>query len=228
MNANEHHVNAGRWRLVCIAAIAMVAVSCDRKREPGFPIPRVQAAATPSVESAVVPPAVEAAIRANGQAITAQAFGVLSSRLGKAIADAGFTNAISFCSVHGLNLTTSVGVTNEVVLRRVTHRPRNPANRADTNELAIIQQMQREVDRGHTPDALVAANRPEVFTYYSPIVLSLPLCLNCHGEPDTGISSANLKHLKELYPADEATGFKLGQVRGLWSIDFKRSDFAGE
>jgi hypothetical protein len=89
-----------------------------------------------------IPAAVNEEIRQRGQAITAEAFGVLSSRLGKAIADAGFTNAISFCSVHGLALTESVGVTNEVVLRRVTHRPRNPANRADAKELELIQAYQ--------------------------------------------------------------------------------------
>jgi hypothetical protein len=34
-----------------------------------------------------------------------------------------------------------------------------------------------------------------------------------------------LDEIKKNYPADEATGFKQGELRGLWSVDFKRSDF---
>jgi hypothetical protein len=31
----------------------------------------------------------------------------------------------------------------------------------------------------------------------------------------------NLALIRQLYPADEATGFSLGEVRGLWRIGFK-------
>ena len=58
------------------------------------------------------------------------------------------------------------------------------------------------------------------------IVLSLQFCLSCHGQPGTDIKPEVLAQIKTTYPADTATGFKLGQVRGLWSVDFKRSDFA--
>jgi hypothetical protein len=127
--------------------------------------------------------------------------------------------------VHGITLTTSVGVTNQVVVRRVTHRPRNPQNRADTNELAIIRRFEAELSKGSTPNAVVTANKPDSFTYYAPIVLNLPLCLSCHGQPGTDIKPDVLAQIKKTYPADEATGFKQGELRGLWSVDFKRSDF---
>jgi hypothetical protein len=29
--------------------------------------------------------------------------------------------------------------------------------------------------------------------------------------------------IRRLYPADAATGFKLGDLRGLWRVDFRRS-----
>jgi hypothetical protein len=208
---------------VLIAGMAILAASC--KRDPGLPVPETKASETSPPEPPAISPAVENRVREKGQAIAAQAFGALSSQLGKAIADAGYTNAIEFCSVHGITLTSSVGVTNEVVLRRVTHRARNPQNRADTNELAIIRQFEAELNRGTAPKPVVAANKPDFFTYYAPIVLNLPLCLSCHGEPGTDIQPDVLAQIKETYPADQATGFKQGQVRGLWSVDFKRSDF---
>ncbi len=210
---------------IFVVSLTVAATSCKRDPGHGFPIPEAKAADLKPAVAPVIPPAIESSVREKGEAIAAQPFGVLNSRLGKAIADAGLTNAVEFCSVHGITFTTSVGVTNQVVLRRVTHRPRNPQNRADTNELAVIRQFEAELSKGATPKPIVAANKPDSFTYYAPIVLKLPLCLRCHGEPGADIKPDVLGQIKKTYPADEATGFKLGQLRGLWSVDFKRSDF---
>lgn len=205
--------------------LLLLAISCKRDSEHAPSAPETKVAEVKRSAPPEISPAVESTVRQKGEAITAQAFGFLSSRLGKAIAEAGYTNAIEFCSVHGIPLTSSVGVTNEVVLRRVTQRPRNPRNRADTNEVTIIRRLEAELSKGATPGAVVAAHKPDSLTYYAPIVLNLPLCLNCHGEPGTDIKPDVLAQIKKSYPADEATGFKQGQLRGLWSVEFKRSDF---
>lgn len=56
--------------------------------------------------------------------------------------------------------------------------------------------------------------RKTFFTYYAPIVLNLPWCLSCHGEPGTDIKPDVLDQIKKTYPTDEATGFKQGhQIR---------------
>lgn len=188
------------------------------------PIPEAEAAGAGQAVSSDVDPDIERLVREKGGTVVSQAFGVLSSQLGKAIADAGFTNAIQFCSVHGITLTTSVGTTNKVVLRRVTHRPRNPMNRADTNELAIIRRLEQKQSDGIPPGPLVSSRGPDVITYYAPIVLNLPLCLNCHGEPGTDIQPEVVAAINEIYPADEATGFASGELRGLWRVDFKRAE----
>jgi len=49
--------------------------------------------------------------------------------------------------------------------------------------------------------------------------------LSCHGAPGTDIKPEVYAQIKKTYPADEGIGFKQGQLRGLWSVDFKRSDF---
>lgn len=206
---------------------SLLAISCKRRPDPHHPlVPEANAADLTVLTPPAVSPAVEKSVREKGDAIAAEAFGVLSSRLGKAIADAGLTNAIEFCSVHGIAFTAAVGVTNRVVLRRVTHRPRNSQNRADTNEINIIRRFESELSQGTTPKPVVATSSPDIVTYYAPIVLKLPLCLSCHGQPQTDIKPGVLANLSKTYPNDEAKGFKLGQVRGLWRVDFKQSDFA--
>lgn len=208
--------------VVALCGSVLAVNSCRRHPVPDWPIPEIQAAEAVGQP----PPSIEQAVRKKGEAIAAEAFGVLSSRLGKAMAEGGFTDAVQFCSVHGITFTKAVGVTNRVVLRRITHRPRNPENRADANELAIIRKFQTDLSNGVTPKAMVATNKPGFFTYYAPLTVQLPLCLGCHGDPNNDIHSNTLASIKQTYPKDEATGFKIGQLRGLWSVDFKRSDFA--
>lgn len=48
-------------------------------------------------------------------------------------------------------------------------------------------------------------------TYIEPLFIQ-PQCLTCHGE---GIAPNVSQKLKELYPDDQATGFKLNEFRGL-------------
>ena len=47
-------------------------------------------------------------------------------------------------------------------------------------------------------------------------------CLKCHGNPDTQITEGTLAKIKELYPNDMATGYKLKDFRGAWKITFKK------
>ncbi len=215
------------WLTVLMLWLALAGISCRRDHDPGngFPIPSATAAEpNPSLKPAV-PPEVEKAIQEKGQILISNAFGTVTSRLGKAIKEVGYTNAIEFCSVHGIPLATSVGVTNQVVIRRVTHRPRNLQNRADSNELAIIRQYLAELSRGGTLKPIVTAKKPEFFTFYAPIVLTNPMCLNCHGQRASDIKPDVLIQIMKSYPADAATEFKQGDLRGIWSVDFKKSDF---
>jgi hypothetical protein len=57
-------------------------------------------------------------------------------------------------------------------------------------------------------------------TLLAPIVISNPLCLQCHGAPDAEIAPATLAAIRKLYPDDKATGYRSGDLRGLWSVTF--------
>lgn len=157
-----------------------------------------------------------------GRSIAGQAFGLLSSNLTEAIARGGISNALAYCSVKALPLTALVAETNRVNLRRVTHKARNPADRADAAELKILDQYRNDLAAGRRPLApLLTTNTTGVVTFYAPIVITNPLCLLCHGKPGTDIAPAHLEVIRRLYPEDEAVGFKLGDLRGLWRVEFR-------
>lgn len=183
----------------------------------GAALAQDQPATTPGA-----PPDVATLARERGQAITAQAFGVLSSNLTAALSQGGVSNALQFCSVEALPLTASVVDTNQVTVRRASHKARNPKNQADAAELAILDAFRASLSPGKTATPLVRTNASGGATFFAPIVLNNPLCLNCHGQPGTDIKPENLALIQKLYPKDEATGFKFGELRGLWRIDFSQ------
>ena len=166
-----------------------------------------------------LPPEVQATALERGRAIAGQAFALLSTNLARAIGEGGVTNALAYCSERAYPLTALVADTNQVRLQRLTHRPRNPSNEVRSAELGILREFQLALGRGGQPGPVVRAGADDTVVFYSPIVLTNPLCLQCHGAVGTDIQPATAALLATLYPQDQATGFKLGDLRGLWRIE---------
>jgi hypothetical protein len=156
---------------------------------------------------------------AEGQRLAAEAFALLSKNLAEAIAKDGVPGAIGFCSEKALPLTASVDAT----LRRVSHKARNPKNKADAAELEILDSYRATMKAGKAPEPQVRRNADGSETFFAPIVLANPTCLKCHGAPGTDIDADTLAALSKRYPQDEATGFQMGELRGMWRITFPAS-----
>ena len=165
---------------------------------------------------------VRTAAELRGREIVGQAGRALSGVLLQAIEQGGYTNAFPLCSMQALPLTASLAQAHGVQLRRVSHRPRNEANRASAQEAAIIGRYVDLLEQGvqPEPEVMLSGTGPAVF--YAPIVIGTNLCLECHGVPEIDLRPEVQPLIAQLYPRDEATGFKLGELRGLWRVDFSR------
>jgi len=172
------------------------------------------------LRTGVVGTAAEA--RERGQAIVVEAFGVLSGSLSRAIAEGGSTNAIQFCSVNAASLAGRVAQTNHVVLKRVSHKARNQGNRANAEELVLLDGFRSALKESTAIRPEVRTNTAGRLVFYAPIVLNNPVCLNCHGDPKREVAADTMAVIRKLYPEDQATGFKLGDLRGLWRVEFLR------
>jgi len=181
---------------------------------------------TPEAPSPVGPPAplsaeVRSAAAQRGQAIVTETFSLLSSNLQSAIQQGGVSNALPYCSLAASPLTVGIAVKHGVTLRRVTLKARNRADKADAVEAAILNQFAAVLaNTTNPPPPLVTNLTANRATFFAPIVLNNTLCLKCHGEPGQDLSAENVAVIQRLYPQDEATGFKLGDLRGAWRIDF--------
>lgn len=159
-----------------------------------------------------------------GKAITQDAFQALSSKLGQAVQEGGIGYALQFCNVKALPITDSLSANHGVKLRRASHRPRNQANRADSLEMETIRQYLSQLqDQKELKPNVYRDN--EHIVYHAPIMINNGLCLNCHGREGAQIQEKNLELIRQLYPDDEATGFEMGELRGIWSVKFPKSYF---
>lgn len=157
---------------------------------------------------------------APGQKVIAEAFGKLTAELTAAIAKDGTAKAIDVCSVRAPQIATEVGKTHEVTLRRATTKPRNPKSAANDSEQAILTAFGLALTAKEAPKPQTVANPDGSTTFYAPIVIANPLCLQCHGTPEKDIARATLEAIQKHYPKDQATGYQLGDLRGLWSVTF--------
>ena len=163
-----------------------------------------------------------------GKAIAMETFSLLSSNLQSAIQQGGVSNALPFCSLAASPLTAGMAGKHGVTIRRVTHKARNPAGKADAVELGVLQQFRDALAAmpANPPPPIVTNLTAGTATFFAPIVLNNELCLKCHGEPGKDIQPENVAVIQRLYPQDQATGFKLGELRGAWRIDFPLAKLA--
>ncbi len=168
----------------------------------------------------------------DGRTITRDAFQSLSSKLGQAVQEGGISYALQFCNVEALPITDSLSAHHSVELRRASHRPRNPANRADSLEMKTIRSYLSQLeDQGPGRDEDQKELKPRIYKdkeqiiYHAPIMINKGLCLNCHGSEGAQIQEKNLELIRQLYPDDEATGFEIGELRGIWSVEFPETYF---
>ncbi len=194
-----------------VASGLLVASSCSRTTPPKEP---------PSPASSPLAAEVEARVLSEGRVIAAEAFQSLGSRLRQAIEEGGVHSAIPYCSSVALPVTSAVAASNAVVIQRVTHRPRNPASRANPAELELIRGFESRQQSGQPLGAVAFGTPQGGARFYAPIVITNDLCLKCHGRIDQEVALDVVAVLRRQYPHDEATGFRLGDLRGLWRVDF--------
>jgi len=139
----------------------------------------------------------------------------LMSRVQAAIQEQGTAYAIEFCSERALPITAAVqdSLAGGLALKRTSTRIRNPANAPDSLEQQALAYFHSELDAGHPLPPYHLQRTEDGWRYYKPIVVA-DFCTACHG-PRESLEPAVRQVLAERYPNDQATGYSVGDFRGV-------------
>ena len=160
-------------------------------------------------------------IRKKGAAIAIQTQVELGKALKAAMEKGGPENAIEFCNLEALRITDSIASTEQVIVRRLAKKNRNPKNEMDEVESKIFKQYIFDYLNKRPLDPRIALNSEGNPVYYKPIITN-NMCLTCHGTPGSTMSKELAGKIREIYPDDKAINFEDGQPRGMWAITFNK------
>lgn len=149
----------------------------------------------------------------------------LQAELKSAIQDGGPVSAIEVCNTRAMPITQRVSDEQGLNVKRVSLKNRNPANAPNAWETAVLEDFERQKAEGKDVGSLVwsdtvAVDGGQEFRFMKAIPTG-DVCLLCHGaQLAPGVSQA----LAELYPADRATGFAMGDIRGAFVVTRELKD----
>ena len=158
-----------------------------------------------------------------GRIISDTAQKTLAHHLSTAIADNGFEGGLQYCNANAYPLIDSIQSNFKVTIKRVSLKSRNPQDKPDGLEEELLEAYQYNIDNQlDLMDNVQRVDETQLL-YTKPIVINNKFCLACHGSKDE-ISIENLNVIKSLYPQDKAMDYKLGDLRGMWSIRFDKKE----
>ncbi len=146
--------------------------------------------------------------------------GNLKSELETAVKAGGPLKAIEICNTKATPIAEEHAQKLGWKISRTSLKLRNSKNVPDTWETQVLQQFEQRKANGEDPtklehvETVKNADGSQSIRYMKAIPTA-EACLACHGEE---LNPEIAAKIKELYPDDKATGFKLGDLRGAFSI----------
>ena len=156
---------------------------------------------------------------AQSKAVVKDFMGQLKGELQRAMKAGGPNKAIEVCNTVAPLIAKSESDKHGWTVGRTSLRVRNPDNAPDAWEQKVLEQFERRKAEGEDVAAMAYAEVVEqdggkAFRFMKAIPTG-EVCLKCHG---TAIDDKLKTKLDSLYPADQARGFKLGDIRGAFTI----------
>jgi len=130
----------------------------------------------------------------------------------------GPVEAISACQVHAPKIAAKLSH-DGIRVGRTSQRLRNPKNRSPEWVRPILEAYLANPSERTPRGVTLGEGRTG---YVEPIVMQ-SLCLTCHGD---ALSEDVAAEIERLYPKDEAVGFEVGELRGVFWLELPATDDA--
>lgn len=150
--------------------------------------------------------------------ITRQFTATLLPTLQEALAEGGPVKAIEVCSIKAPEIADELAAASSWSVRRVSLKARNSEKAIpDSWEQGVLEEFREKQQSGVIGSELNQAAVVDGEFRYMQAQITMPLCLTCHG---TDLAEDVSSALHEYYPADLATGYAQGDVRGAISLRY--------
>jgi len=108
------------------------------------------------------------------------------------------------------------------VIRRVSLKMRNPQDQPSDLEKELLDAYAYQRENSAELKENVQPVGEDQYLFTKPIMVENALCLTCHGTFENGFTKETDAFIKSKYPEDQATGYEIGDLRGMWSITFPK------
>jgi hypothetical protein len=143
----------------------------------------------------------------------------LKAELGAAIEKGGPVAAIDVCRSRAPAIAARLSAESGARVGRTALKVRNSGNAPDDLERAVLEQFAGDLASGRVEGPLEAAfeikREGGIERHYLRAIPTEALCLTCHGET---LAPELAAAIAREYPNDQATGFKLGELRGAFRV----------
>jgi len=143
----------------------------------------------------------------------------LKTTLMAAVAKGGLSAGVEVCQDQAPEIAKKYS-SHGWQISRTSLKTRNSQNTPNIDEIAILQDFAKRLASGEPAKTVSYSNLNEQSGEYQ-FMKAIPtgqVCIACHGE---NISDDLQAKIKAHYPKDTATGFKLGELRGAFSLKYK-------
>ena len=143
----------------------------------------------------------------------------LKGELQTAMKAGGPVNAINVCKEKAPAIAKNLSDKYGWEVSRTSLKTRNSSNAPDAWETKVLNDFETRKTKGEAVKPMahfeVVDNDGKKSFRFMKAIPTGEVCLKCHGG---NIAPPIKAKLQELYPDDKATGFKLGDIRGAFSI----------
>jgi hypothetical protein len=139
----------------------------------------------------------------------------LKKELMSAMQSGGPKKAIEVCHSRAPEIAEEISNQTGWEIGRTSLKTRNENNIPDDLERKVLEQFGQRKEDGEALSNLEWWQDNKGAIAYMKAIPMKGICASCHG---SNVSSSLKQHIKQFYPSDMATGFKVGDVRGAFTM----------
>ena len=146
-------------------------------------------------------------------------FSELKGELQSAIKDGGPAHAIGVCGEVAPSIAGTISDKSGWAVGRTALKVRNPRNVPSVRERAVLMEFKQRHAKGESfkqmESAAVIEEGGQRYLHYMKAIPTQEVCLACHG---SNVKEPVREAIAAQYPADAATGFEKGELRGAFTF----------